>query len=65
MTDQNALFAKTEAAVAAARAGMGECRTAAMIDKNEAWEVIAAAARQDGLDELAAKLESAAEEWEF
>lgn len=63
--DQNSLLADTEAMIAAARHDMDdESKTARAIDRNDAWEVIAEAARRDGHDELADALEEAAGHWE-
>lgn len=62
--DQNSLLSDTEAMIAAARRDMDdESKTAAAIDRNDAWEVIAEAARLEGFDDLAEALEEAAGLW--
>lgn len=66
MTDQNALLAETEAAIAAARAEMNDgTHTARAIDRSDGWGTIAEAARMDGFDDLAEALEAAEAEFEF
>ena len=62
--DPESLLLDTESLLAAARRDMeGDSKTARAIDRNDAWEVIAEAARLEGFDDLAEALEEAAGLW--